>query len=176
MDRNSERARNNGGNGESPRQQRENAALKNYSPVKPGFDGTMPKIVPQRLATELTTASMDELKQADANLQGEDVEALEVKADLNNNATIDDPALQDQAPIDAADVTETDQAPVDEIEEEDGNKVDPKALADMSIPQIEEQISSLNKRQLNSLEKAEAAGKQRSGVADLIERRRAELG
>lgn len=136
--------------------------------IKPGFDGTQPKITDTEGTLEVVP--MEDLKQRSADADGMTVAEQEDAAIANEQSTNAPDTIDGQR---AADVAREEVAAEDA---EDDTEVDPKALAELSIAQIGEQIGTLNKRQLNSLEKAEAKGKQRAGVAELIERRRAELG
>lgn len=94
---------------------------------------------------DLVVVGMEDLKEAAAEFDGETVEQQEIDAGLE---------VADQ----------------DEVDD-----IDPEELAGKTISEISEAIGSMDAKQLKALEKAEKKGKQRAGVAELIERRRNEL-
>ena len=67
---------------ESPEQQRENDALKNYSPIKPGFKGTIPGVTKERVVQGVAS---EELKQPVPEENTDPVEEEELNAELPEN-------------------------------------------------------------------------------------------
>lgn len=99
---------------ETPEQKRQNEAMKKYSPVKPGFDGTQPKIVHD--TDQPVFVSTKELVERDADKQDTTVAELKIAAaESEANTGKPDPIDGEEVPVGDAEAAEV----AEETEEEE---------------------------------------------------------